>query len=516
MAQPFLKVVFKIDFYISPQTHYIHTYRMSSITDALAMPVPAVALSVPAVALAVPAMPVPAVAVPAIMNLSPEQQLALDEFTLGKNIFLTGPGGSGKTELIKRMVLLSEQKNKKYQVCALTGCAAVLLNCKAKTIHSWAGIGLANGSIEEIVRKVIGNKFKLAAWKKIDILIIDEVSMMSLKLFEILDLIAKKVRKQLTKPFGGIQVVFSGDFYQLPPVGNDEMTSAFCFESSLWDTTIDAVVQLKTIFRQTDKTYTDILNQIRVGKLYKSSLEKLSEHVNKPIPSTLLFKPTILLPRRKDVDLINITELNKLGDAEQYKYNLTKVMPTDLGGTMNEKFKKMSLAGDVAEISDSQKEMEYSFLENNIKADKEVILKKGTQVMCIANIDMESEKPIVNGSQGVIIDFVGGFPLIQFNNGERRTVGYHTWISENFASIAVKQIPLILAWAITIHKAQGVSLDLAQIDVGSNIFECGQTYVALSRIKSLEGLYLTAFNPQKIKVNKKVQDFYTTLLKNNL
>jgi ATP-dependent DNA helicase PIF1 len=155
--------------------------------------------------------------------------------------------------------------------------------------------------------------------------------------------------------------------------------------------------------------------------------------------------------------------------------------------------------------------MEYTFLVNNIMADKEVVLKKGAQVMCIANIDMESAEPIVNGSQGIIIDFVNNLPLVQFNNGARRTVGYHTWSSETYPSIGVKQIPLIYAWAITIHKAQGVSLDMAQIDAGSNIFECGQTYVALSRIKSLDGLYLTAFNPQKIKVNKKVQEFYATL-----
>jgi ATP-dependent DNA helicase PIF1 len=101
--------------------------------------------------------------------------------------------------------------------------------------------------------------------------------------------------------------------------------------------------------------------------------------------------------------------------------------------------------------------------------------------------------------------------VVQFNNGSKRTIAYHNWISENVPSVGVKQIPLIHAWAITIHKAQGVSLDLAQIDAGSNIFECGQTYVALSRIKSMEGLYLTAFDPQKIKVNKKVQDFYTNL-----
>lgn len=442
------------------------------------------------------------------MNLSIEQQLALDEFNKGKNIFLTGPGGSGKTELIKRMVQHCETSNKKFQVCALTGCAAVLLNCKAKTIHSWAGIGLANGSIEEVVRKVIGNKFKIAQWKKVDVLIIDEVSMMSLKIFEILDYIGRKVRKNPLKAFGGIQIVFSGDFYQLPPVGNDEASSAFCFESEKWDTTFDVTIQLKTIFRQTDKVYTDILNQIRVGKLYKSAYEKLKEHVNKPIPTDALFKPTVLLPRRRDVDLINVTELEKLGNVEQYKYLLTQVKPADIVSA-NDKYKK-PLKSD-CDMSDSQKEMEYNYLTNNIMADKEIILKKGTQVMCIANIDMESTNPIVNGSQGVVIEFVAGLPIVQFNNGEKRTVGYHNWISENIPSIGIKQIPLIHAWAITIHKSQGASLDLARIDVGSNIFECGQTYVALSRIKRIEGLYLTALDPGKIKVNKKVQDFYTLL-----
>jgi ATP-dependent DNA helicase PIF1 len=449
------------------------------------------------------------------MNLSPEQELALQKYKEGKNIFLTGPGGSGKTELIRRMVKISQEQNKRLQVCALTGCAAILLQCKAKTIHSFAGIGLANGTVDEVIRKVISNKYKTKNWTGIDILIIDEVSMMSSKLFDILDHIGRRTRKRLDKPFGGIQVVLSGDFYQLPPVGTygQADTSAFCFESENWSKTFDEIILLKTIFRQRDPDYTTILNQVRVGKLYKSSYEKLQQHINKPFPVSTssgttpaqTFKPTVLLPRRKDAESINAQELEKLtGESKIYRISQATVAPQGALATAEH-------ARTQVNFSQEQKESEYTFLASNIMADKEIVLKIGAQVMCIANIDMESSEQVVNGSQGVVVGFIGELPLVQFNNGPRRTVGYHVWASEAIPTIGVKQMPLIYAWAITIHKAQGVSLDMAQIDAGSNIFECGQTYVALSRVKSLEGLYLTDLNPQRIKVNKKVQDYYTSL-----
>lgn len=455
--------------------------------------------------------------------LSDEQEQALTAFNNGSNLLLTGPGGSGKTALIKKMVETSKANGKNIQVCALTGCAAVLLNCQAKTVHSWAGIGLANGPADLVIKRIVGNKKKTHNWKKVDILIIDEVSMMSQKIFEILDGIARGVRKQNSHlPFGGIQLVFSGDFYQLPPVSSstnntslsiggggygyeydDSAASAFCFESPIWESTIDTVVQLKKIFRQTDDVYTNILNRIRVGKLSKSSFDILNRQLNKSIPDT--FKPTILLPRKRDVEVINIAELSKLtSDDKKFTLQRVELLPEELAKTYN--------SSSSSHISTEQREMEYTYMVNNIMAEKEIILKVGAQVMCIANIDMESAEPLVNGSQGVIIDFVSnGLPLVQFTNGYKRVIQYHTWNSETNASIGVKQIPLIYAWAVTIHKSQGMSLDMAQIDAGSSIFECGQTYVALSRIKSLEGLYLTAFDPQKIKVNKKVQEFYSKL-----
>jgi ATP-dependent DNA helicase PIF1 len=440
------------------------------------------------------------------IELSPEQEEALSAFKDGHNVFLTGPGGTGKTALIKEMVdyCNKSHQERKIQVCALTGCAAVLLNCKAKTIHSWSGIGLANGPADLIIKRVAGNKYKSANWKKVDVLIIDEVSMMSQKIFEILDGIGRSVRKMKSHlPFGGIQIVFSGDFYQLPPVMREEdieddpTAAAFCFESPHWPTTFHVEVQLKKIFRQTDAVYTKILNQIRKGKLYKSSLELLKPHIGKSLPAT--FVPTILLPRRRETEIINASELKKL-EGEEKRYKLTPVE-----GLPEKTFVSNT------NITPEQRDMELKYLMNNVLADKELILKKGTQVMCIANIDMESSNPIVNGSQGIVDSFIGELPVIKFNNGSKQTIGYHTWNSENISTIGIKQIPLIYAWAITIHKSQGVSLDMAQIDAGSNIFECGQTYVALSRIKSIDGLYLTAFNPQKIKVNKKVQDFYEAL-----
>jgi ATP-dependent DNA helicase PIF1 len=320
--------------------------------------------------------------------------------------------------------------------------------------------------------------------------------MMSVKLLEILDELGKRTRGYSKGPFGGIQVVLSGDFYQLPPVGDKDEpdTYKFCFESSEWNTIVDEIICLKTMFRQTDPVYAKILNQIRVGKLYRSSFDTLQKCIGKR--SDELVRPTILLPRRRDVDNINEKELAKL-DTEVKVFNL------EIEGVPEKSVKHTA--------NEVQKLMEIRFLRSGMMVDDKLILKIGAQVMCVANIDMEGPHPIVNGSQGIVVEFVNDLPMVQFRDGQKRIIGKHRWSSETIESVGVQQIPLIHAWAITIHKAQGVTLELAQIDAGSNIFECGQTYVALSRVKSLEGLYLTALNPGKIKVNKKVQEFYSDL-----
>jgi ATP-dependent DNA helicase PIF1 len=432
------------------------------------------------------------------LALSDAQQEALDAFKAGKNVFLTGPGGSGKSELIRRMVA---EEGKTIQVCALTGCAAVLLDCPGtKTLHSWSGIGLANATNYIVVDRVVKNKYKRANWNEIDVLIVDEVSMMSKKLFDILDEIGRRTRKRLNTPFGGIQVVFSGDFYQLPPVGNedDPDSSAFCFESDSWDATFDATVSLTRIFRQDDLAYAKVLNNIRVGKITRKGLGLLTSRVGIQCEDELL-RPTILMPRRRDVDRYNQAELKKL-DGEEHVFNV-KVTRDSPMTTANSK--------PASQFTDKQVEHEFAYLKTSMMADQRLVLKEGTQVMCVANVEMESG--IVNGSQGIVQGFEDGFPLVKFRNGLLKQVTPHTWSSDVVEGLGAQQVPLILAWAITIHKAQGVTLELARIDAGSSIFESGQTYVALSRVKSLDGLYLTALDPQKIRVKTKVKEFYQAL-----
>lgn len=439
------------------------------------------------------------------MTLSENQEKAFKLFKQNKNIFITGPGGTGKTYLIKLFYDYANSNKKNIQVCALTGCAAVLLNCKATTIHSWSGIGLANGFNNNIIKKVVNNKYLKKRWNDIDILIIDEVSMMSHKIFNILNEIAKQTRKN-DKPFGGIQLVLSGDFYQLPPVNssynnndtdNDIEKSQFCFESEYWKQVIDDIIELKHIFRQDDDQLVKILNQIRVGKITKSSYKKLLECVDKKDVNSEI-KATILFPIKKNVNIINNQEFNKLTtEIKQFDFKV------EFDETKIDK-----------SVTSREKDFEANYLINNIMAEKQIELRVGTQVMCIANIDNlndDIDKPIVNGSQGVIIDFKNTFPLVKFTNGTTRLINYHVWKSEKIDALTISQIPLIYSWAITIHKAQGVSLDKAIIDIGKNIFECGQTYVALSRIKSFDGLYLKNIDLNKIKINKKVYKFYNSL-----
>ena len=441
------------------------------------------------------------------MELSKEQQLAFNKYVKGDNIFITGPGGSGKSALIREIYKHALSRWKDIHVTALTGCASILLNCKAKTLHSWAGIGLGKGTTESYIIKIRKNKFLKAIWKQTDILVVDEVSMLSLKLFNMLNEIGKAIRGNLS-PFGGIQLIFSGDFYQLPPVGDKDNidTQRFCFESDEWNNVFinNNQIELKKIFRQTDEIYSTILNQIREGKIKKRSNDLLLQYVGRELSKNLVAEPTKLFPTKNKVEQININRMSALHSEEkEFKIRYIK----DLEMSNNEKEMRR-------QFSELDIQLELDFLAGNLMCEKEMKLKVGAQVMCIINIKSDQGDILIcNGSQGIIIDFcnVTGCPKVKYNNGVEMVMMRHIWLSDKIPGIGVSQIPLILSWALTIHKSQGATLDAAEIDVGSGVFECGQTYVALSRVKSLDGLYLTSFDAKRIRINKKVKEYYEAL-----
>ena len=441
-----------------------------------------------------------------MIELSEQQQQVFDKYLLKQNIFITGPGGSGKSALIKYIYDDAISKGRNIQVTALTGCAAVLLNCKAKTLHSWAGIGLGNAEADFIVEKIERNRYKKKSWKETDILIVDEVSMMSLKLVELINLVGKEIRRS-NRPFGGIQIIFSGDFYQLPPVASNSANledGQFCFESELWPLLFEPTnqISLKKIFRQKDEVYATILNQIREGKIKRKSYELLRSYVGKSVPEDSLIMPTKIFPTRAKVEQINFREMEKL-EGDLHTFELKNL--ADLSdGAKAEKKQYYTL---------DEKEQEWKYLANNLMCESTIHLKIGSQVMCIINKELDENNMLCNGSQGIVTGFIGSSAvLIKFTHlPDIIPLLAHTWESDRCPGLGVTQIPIILAWAITIHKSQGASLDMAEIDVGSDIFECGQTYVALSRVRSLEGLFLTSFDISKILINKKVQEFYCHL-----
>jgi ATP-dependent DNA helicase PIF1 len=263
-------------------------------------------------------------------------------------------------------------------------------------------------------------------------------------------------------------------------------------------------IELVKIFRQTDSVYSSMLNQIREGVIKKKTNEFLLGYVGREMDKKWVTShPTQLFPTRNKVETINNNKMASLtGDAKLF----TLERRTDC---------EMSKFDAYLRDSFTEKDIAYELdsLAGNIICDAVLYLKKGAQVMSVVNIQNDKGLEICNGSQGIVIGFceVSGLPRVKFNNGIEMTMARHTWISEKIPGIGVSQVPLILAWALTIHKSQGATLDMAEIDVGSGIFECGQTYVALSRVKSLEGLYLTSFDAKRIRINKKVKEYYQQL-----
>lgn len=407
------------------------------------------------------------------------------------NVFMTGPGGVGKSHTIRKVRETATRDKYVCHVTALTGTAAYELNCKAYTLHRWAGIGTGSGNVPSLLRKIKKNKNALNRWLTVDILIIDEISMMDADLFEKLDAIGRELRR-VERSFGGITILASGDFYQLPPVSVIGK-ARFCFESSLWFTVFNKNIELTHNYRQEgDDKFLSMLNQIRVGRIKRSTIKALETRVIKDTSEldSRDIKPTRLLPVKRTVNKINDKYFNMLKGGVQ-TYNLEWDTPEP-----SSDFDKHNIKDELILLQKS----------NSSRLPMRFNSKIGAQVMCTVNYDPTIG--IVNGSRGVIIRHDHNGPTVKFQNGENVTFKPHTIASETIPGVKIYGIPLVYAWAITIHKCQGSTLDLCIVDLGKDVFEAGQAYVALSRVRSIHGLFITNFNVKSFRFKATVSNFY--------
>jgi len=435
-----------------------------------------------------------------LSQLNTQQRTAFDAIVAGKSVFVTGPGGTGKSFLLQNLYAhYKGYTGKNLSITALTGCAAVLIGPFAKTLHSWAGIGLGRGDMEALARTIATDKRKGPRWRKTHCLVIDEVSMMTPALLELLDCVGRVARKS-TKPFGGLQLVFVGDFYQLPPVS----CKNFAFESPLWNTVVQETIFLTEIVRQKDPVFQTILNEARVGELSTESYDILESRKTMEWKRQEI-KPTLLFTKNTDVNTINENQLAKL-TGEEHVFEATTESP--------------------AKMTPDIVEMLVDKLDRDAPYEVRLRLKVRAQVMLLKQL--YEEKPddrdpkkvsrtliqgLVNGSRGVVTGFApDGNPIVKFINGRTITVRQATWASdEEEDAVKRSQVPLRLAYALTIHKAQGASLDSAIVDVGPSSFECGQAYVALSRVRSLEALFVFEIAQKAFRAHPVVKAFYNAL-----
>ena len=399
-----------------------------------------------------------------------KQELALSILKSGKNVFLTGSAGTGKTYVLNQYITYLKERKVPVAVTASTGIAATHIN--GMTIHSWAGIGIKDSLSPAQMRTLKTKKYLEKKLEKVEVLIIDEISMLHQRQLALVDQVLKYF-KMNQLPFGGIQVVFCGDFFQLPPVGNDNKPSKskFCFMSPAWVNAAPHICYLTQQYRQTNDELNVILNEIRSGQISEMRYSKLEGAIGQKIKSKV--DPTKLFTHNYDVDAINQQELKKIK-------NKSKFFSAETKG--NEKL----LEG----------------LKKSVLAMEKMELKLGAKVMFVRNIP---EKGVVNGSLGEIVDFdeEESHPLVRLTDDRLVIASPEDWkIQDETGKVLAQfnQIPLRLAWAITIHKSQGMTLDAAEIDL-SNTFERGQGYVALSRLKKLENLKLLGINQMALQVD---------------
>lgn len=394
----------------------------------------------------------------------------------GESVLLTGPAGSGKTFVLNQFIKIAKSQGKHVSVTATTGLAATHLG--GTTIHSWAGMGIHDSVPDNFAEHIAKGRREII--QTTDVLIIDEISMLHDFRLDMVDEICRLVRKK-DEPFGGIQLIMSGDFFQLPPINRgDSRAGGFVVHSQVWQELDPVICYLQEQHRQDDETLLDILNALRAADIRRHHAEKLLARVDAvpPDASALTELHTVNI----DVDRINESRLDELaGDELVYSQTTT-------GG-----------------------ENYVQTLQKSVLAPAALRLKQGALVMAVKN---SPERKYANGSIGTVVDFEPGteYPIVQFINGRIVSMMPDTWELRDGDKkrASITQIPLRLAWAITVHKSQGMTLDAARIDLRKAFVE-GMGYVALSRVKNLENLYLLGLNKMALTMSQDAHEIDSRL-----
>lgn len=371
------------------------------------------------------------------------QKQALQILKTGANVFLTGQPGAGKTYTINEYVSWLQKNGVYPAITASTGIAATHIG--GVTIHSWSGIGLSSDMTDDDIERLIDKPWIREKVGSAKVLIIDEISMLDGKTFDLIDRVCRRAKHRDNVAFGGIQVVLVGDFFQLPPVSKTN-NAQFVFDSNAWDDLELKVCVLHEQHRQEDMKFLEILTAMRNGKLTAKHKKDLSVRLKskQKTPTTRLFT------HNGDVDALNTNELKKL-PAKLQSYGMEEEGVPAL----------------------------VTMLKKNCLSPECLKLKEGALVIFTRN---NFDEGYVNGTLGVVIGFQKGsdLPIVETKDGMRITPDYQEWSvktsngKNNIA--AIRQVPLRLAWAMTVHKAQGMSLDSATIDLGQ-AFEFGQGYL---------------------------------------
>jgi len=399
----------------------------------------------------------------------------------GHNVLLTGAAGSGKTYLLNKYINSLKQRGIGVAVTASTGIAATHIG--GRTIHSWSGIGIKDSLSRKDLQNLSKKSYLKKQFEKTEVLVIDEVSMLSARHLDMINAVCQTLKKNHF-PFGGLQIVMSGDFFQLPPIVKNEEDSQFIYEANIWPEMDVRVCYLQEQYRQTDKSLMTILQALRQNVLDDKLSQLLLERLHKVSHGEI--KPIRLFTHNIDVDGINQAELDQI-DEDEHRYFMT---------------------------SDGEERL-VEALKKNCLAPSELILKKGALVMFVKNKFKNEEAVYVNGSAGIVIDFnEDSYPMVKLNNGSLITVTPDSWTIDDEDKILarINQLPLRLAWAITVHKSQGMTLERAEIDL-SRAFSYGMGYVALSRLTSLKGLYLLGINEMAYRINPQVLAYNEELLR---